>query len=140
LSGSALLYRLQRDLKQVSRFAALGVLMVIVISAVSAVEFSAPASFAQVSETGVEGVLVMNLRQLVPCRGREIVTYLIPDFFGFRRANHYEMNRCACVPYWGRIAFHANRTLFRNLTLLFVVLALCFVRNKHILTLGVIAL
>ena len=83
-----LLYRRQRDLKQVSRLAVLGVVMVVVFLLLSAVEFLPLISFAQVSERaeGVSYEFATNW-SMPP---EEIVTYIIPGFFGFRRANHYE--------------------------------------------------
>lgn len=133
------LYRQQRDLKQISRLAALGVLMVVVFLLLSAVEFLPMISFAQVSERA-EGVSY-EFATSWSMPPEELVTYIIPGFFGFRRANHYEDEENVLdVPYWGRMPFTQTGRYFGILPLLLVGLALSFVRNKHVLTLSVIAL
>ncbi|GAK57009.1 hypothetical protein U27_03973 [Candidatus Vecturithrix granuli] len=134
-----LLYRQQRDLKQFSRFIVLGIVMVLVFLLLSAVRFLPLISFAQVSERA-EGVSY-EFATSWSMPPEELVTYIIPGFFGFRRANHYEDEQNVLdVPYWGRMPFTQTGRYFGILPLLLVGLALCFVRNKHVLTLGVIAL
>ncbi len=134
-----LLYRRQRSVQQISRFVVLGIVMVVVFLLLSAVKFLPLISFAQVSERA-EGVSYeFATSWSMPLD--ELVTYIIPGFFGFRRANHYEDEQNVLdVPYWGRMPFTQTGRYFGILPLLLMGLALCFIRNKHILTLGVTAL
>jgi hypothetical protein len=131
-----LLYRQERNTKQLAKLLVYALVMVLVFLALSAVEFLPLLSFAQVSERaeGVSYEFATNW-SMPP---EEIITYLIPGFFGLRRLN-YDDDEPRLLPYWGRMPFTQAGRYFGILPFLFVILGLCFVRNKHVLTLSILA-
>ncbi|MCP4371858.1 MAG: hypothetical protein GY797_27640, partial [Deltaproteobacteria bacterium] len=130
------IYRKDRNLRHISTLTAFALLMVIVFLLVSAVEFLPMLSFAQVSERAQGVNYEFATSWSMP--PEELITYLIPRSFGFRRLNYEEDEDI--IPYWGRMPFTQTGHYFGLLPLLLMILALCFVRNKHVLTLAVIAL
>lgn len=121
------------------RLTTYAVLMVIVFLLLSAVTFLPLISFAQVSDRA-EGVSY-EFATSWSMPPEELLTYIIPGFFGLRRANHFEDEPdIQRVEYWGRMPFTQTGRYFGIFPLLFMFLALCFVRSKHVLTLAVIAL
>jgi hypothetical protein len=130
-----LLYKQERNSKQIAKLTVYALLMVLVFLLLSAVEFLPLISFAQVSERS-EGVSY-EFATSWSMPPEELVTYLIPGFFGLRRLNHDEDEQI--VPYWGRMPFTQTGRYFGILPLLLLILGLCFVRNKHVLTLSVLA-
>ena len=129
-------FKKERNARQFSRLLIFSLLMVIIFLLLSAVEFLPWISFAQVSDRS-EGVSY-EFATSWSMPPEELVTYLIPGFFGFRRLNFIEDENI--VPYWGRMPFTQTGHYLGLLPLLFMLLALCFVRNKHVLTLGILAL
>ena len=129
-------FRKERNAGQFSRLLVFSLLMVIIFLLLSAVEFLPWISFAQVSDRS-EGVSY-EFATSWSMPPEELVTYLIPGFFGFRRLNFIEDENI--IPYWGRMPFTQTGHYFGLLPVLFMLLALCFVRNKHVLTLGILAL
>ncbi|MCP4367777.1 MAG: YfhO family protein, partial [Deltaproteobacteria bacterium] len=129
------LYRQNRNLKQISIMTVFAILMVMLFLFLSAVEFLPLLSFAQVSERAQGVSYEFATSWSMP--PEELATYLIPGFFGFRRLNYIEDENI--IPYWGRMPFTQTGRYFGLLPLLFMLLAFCFVRNKYVLTLSVIA-
>jgi len=135
---AGIMYRQEKNPKQIWKLTAYALLMVIVFLLLSAYSFLPQISFAQLSERaqGVSYEFATSW-SLPP---EELVTYIIPGFFGLRRTNHVEdEENVKTVPYWGRAPFMQTGRYFGLLPLLLLLLALCFVRNKHVLTLAVIA-
>jgi hypothetical protein len=130
-----LMYRQSQNLRQISRLTGFAILMVIIYLLLSAVNFLPLLSFAEVSDRA-EGVSY-EFATSWSMPPEELITYVIPQFFGFRRLNHFEDEDI--IPYWGRMPFTQTGRYFGLLPLLFLLLAVGFVRNKHVLTLSVIA-
>ncbi len=126
-----------RSLKELSTLTLFALFMVVVFLLLSAVEFLPLLSFAQVSDRS-EGVSY-EFATSWSMPPDELISYLIPGFFGFRRLNHNEDEE-NMLPYWGRMPFTQTGHYMGLLPLLFMVLAICFVRNKHVLTLSILAL
>ena len=130
-----LIYKQTRSLQPVWKLTAFALLMVTVFLLLSAVSFLPLLSFARVSERA-EGVSY-EFATSWSMPPEELITYLIPGFFGLRRLNHFE--HAQILPYWGRMPFTQTGRYFGILPLLLAVLAVCFVRRKHVLTLAVLA-
>ncbi len=111
-------------------------LMVLVFLLLSAVSFLPMLSFAGVSERAQGVSYEFATSWSMP--PEELITYFIPGFFGLRRLNYDDDEDI--IPYWGRMPFTQTGRYFGLLPLLFMLFALCFVRNKHVLTLAVLAL
>ncbi|PID56528.1 hypothetical protein CSB45_10900 [candidate division KSB3 bacterium] len=118
------------------KLTAYALVMVLAFLLLSASGFLPWLSFAKVSERA-EGVSY-EFATSWSMPPEELATYLIPGMFGFRRLNHYEDEHI--VPYWGRMPFTQTGHYLGLLPLLFMHLALCFVRNKHVLTLGILGI
>ncbi len=131
------LYHQNRSLKKISILTSFALIMVLVFLLLSAVEFLPLLSFAQVSDRS-EGVSY-EFATSWSMPPEELISYLIPGFFGFRRLNHYEDEE-SMIPYWGRMPFTQTGHYLGLLPLLFMLFAVCFVRNKHIVTLAMLAL
>ncbi len=136
LIRTGVMYRREKEGKRILRLAAYGVVMVVVFLLLSAVKFLPLISFSQVSERA-EGVSY-EFATSWSMPPEELITYAIPQFFGFRRLNTFEDEDI--IPYWGRMPFTQTGRYFGLLPLLFMMLALCVVRQKHVLTLGILAL
>lgn len=135
---AGILYKQGKNVAYLVKLTTFALLMVIVFLLLSAVNFLPLLSFAEVSDRS-EGV-DYEFATSWSMPPEELVTYLVPGFFGLRRANHFEDEpQVLQVPYWGRMPFTQTGRYFGLLPLLFVFLALCFVRNKHVLTLSIIA-
>ncbi|MBD3309307.1 YfhO family protein [candidate division KSB3 bacterium] len=132
----SIIYYHTRNQVQVSFLLLFAVVMVVVFLLLSAVEFLPLLSFATVSERA-EGVSY-EFATSWSMPPEELITYVIPGFFGFRRPNYYDDEEI--VTYWGRMPFTQTGRYFGLLPLLFMLLAICFVRNRHVLTLSIIAL
>lgn len=135
----ATLYRKHRSGRQIGTLFLFAVIMVIVYLLLSAVWFVPMLAFQQVSDRS-EGVSY-EFATSWSMPPEELLTYVIPDLFGLRRANHFEDEPSVEKnPYWGRMPFTQTGRYFGLLPLLFMGLALCFVRQKHVLALAAVAL
>lgn len=126
----------ERRAKQLATLTAYALLMVITFLLLAAVNFLPLIAFSQVSERAKGVSYEFATSWSMP--PEELITYAIPQFFGLRRLNHFEDEDI--LPYWGRMPFTQTGRYFGVLPLLFLFLAVCFVRNKHVVTLGVLAL
>ncbi|PIE31523.1 hypothetical protein CSA56_17990, partial [candidate division KSB3 bacterium] len=129
-------YRRHRSLKALSIQTLFAFLMVIIFLLLSAVEFLPLLSFAKVSDRS-EGVSY-EFATSWSMPPEELLSYLVPGLFGFRRLNHYEDEK-NMLPYWGRMPFTQTGHYLGLLPLFFAIFAVCFVRRKHILTLSILA-
>lgn len=125
----------ERAWRPIWKLTAYALIMVAVFLLLSAVNFLPLISFAQVSERS-EGVSY-DFATSWSMPPEELITYLIPGFFGFRRLNYIE-DESSLVEYWGRMPFTQTGRYFGILPLMLAVVAICFVRNRHVLTLSIL--
>ena len=133
-----LIWKQEHSFTPVGRLIALSALMVVVFLLLIAFLFLPMLMFAGVSERA-EGVSYdfATSWSLPP---EEILTYFAPGLFGLRRLNTDDDEpSVAQVEYWGRAPFMQTGRYFGLIPLLFAVFAVCRVRNKHILTLSILA-
>ena len=131
-----ILYWHTRNTRQIVKLTVYALVMVGVFLLLSAVTFLPMLSFEQVSDRA-EGVSY-DFATSWSMPPEELITYLIPNFFGFRRLNYIEDENI--IPYWGRMPFTQTGHYLGLLPLLLMFLAICFVRNKHVVTLTGLAL
>ncbi|MCP4404707.1 MAG: YfhO family protein [bacterium] len=129
-----ILYLQEREFRQIRKLTAYALLMVIVFLLLSAVTFLPTISFARVSDRAQGVSYEFATSWSMP--PEELISYLIPNFFGLRRLNYHEDEKI--IPYWGRMPFTQTGHYLGLLPILFAILTLCFVRNKHVLTLTVL--
>lgn len=127
----------ERRLKPIWKLTAYALIMVLVFLLLSAVNFLPLISFAQVSERA-EGVSY-DFATSWSMPPEEFITYLVPGFFGFRRLNYIE-DESTMIEYWGRMPFTQTGRYFGILPLILALIAICFVRNRDVLTLSVLGI
>lgn len=130
------LYARKRNVKQIAKLTVFALIMVVIFLLMTASHFLPILTFAEVSERA-EGVSY-DFAVTWSMPPEELITYAIPEFFGLRRLNTDDDEENLAL-YWGRMPFTQTGRYFGLIPLLFCILAVCFVRNKHVLTLSVLA-
>ncbi len=139
VTRALIVWRQERTFAPVLKLTAYSAVMVVVFLLLIAFHFLPMLSFAKVSDRaeGVDYEFATSW-SLPP---EEILTYFVPGLVGLRRLNTDDDEpSVAAVQYWGRAPFMQTARYFGLLPVVFIIIALCGVRNKHILTLTVLAL
>ena len=134
-----IIWRQERTFAPVLKLTLYSLVMVAVFLLMIAFQFLPMLSFAKVSDRaeGVDYEFATSW-SLPP---EEILTYFAPGLFGLRRLNTDDDEPSVeAVQYWGRAPFMQTSRYFGLIPVAFIIIALCGVRNKHILTLTLLAL
>jgi len=139
VTRALIIWRQERTFTPVLKLTAFSGVMVVVFLLLIAFHFLPMLSFAKVSDRaeGVDYEFATSW-SLPP---EEILTYFAPGLFGLRRLNTDDDEPSVkAVQYWGRAPFMQTARYFGLIPVAFIIIALCGVRNKHILTLTILAL